>query len=163
MTTLFARIRIVVVAIAVLVVAAIATPASAQQQVNPTASAVQEEQLLQQLQRVLLAPADDERVGALASKLFACATVTGAASIGAPGGSLEPGRAADFFTVDLNDPAIAGASDDDLLSAIVFSSSRAAVRDVVVGGKQVVAEGCHAAQEQIIERFGALQKRFSRG
>jgi formate dehydrogenase subunit gamma len=51
MTTLFARIRIVVVAIAVLVVAAIATPASAQQQVNPTASAVQEEQLLQ-LQRV---------------------------------------------------------------------------------------------------------------
>jgi len=51
MTTLLARTRIVVVAIAVLMVAAIAAPASAQQ-INPTESAVNEEQLLQQLQRV---------------------------------------------------------------------------------------------------------------
>jgi formate dehydrogenase subunit gamma len=52
MPTGLARMRIVVVAIAVLTIAAFATPASAQQQVNPTESAVNEEQLLQQLQRV---------------------------------------------------------------------------------------------------------------
>ena len=47
---------------------------------------------------------------ALASRFFECATVSGAESLNAPGGILEAGRAADFFTVDLNDPSIAGAS-----------------------------------------------------
>ena len=97
---------------------------------------------------------------ALAARLFACATMSGAESIGAPGGALEPGRAADFFTVDLDDPSIAGASPDDLLSSIVFSLSKTAVRDVVVGGKRIVADGRHARQEEIVERFKALQKKL---
>jgi formimidoylglutamate deiminase len=117
---------------------------------------------LQRMQRVVLAPADDTRVAALASRLFACATSSGAESICGPGGRLDPGRAADFFTVDLNDPAIAGAGEDDLLATIVFSLSRAAVRDVVVGGRQIVSAGRHAAQEEIVERFGALQKKLWR-
>lgn len=117
---------------------------------------------LQQMQRVVLAPADDDGVSALAARLFACATSSGAESICAPGGSLEPGRTADFFTVDLNDPAIAGAGEDDLLATIVFSLSRAAVRDVVVGGRQIVSAGRHADQEEIVERFGALQKKLWR-
>jgi len=66
--------------------------------------------------------------------------VNGAASIGLPGGGkLEPGAPADFFTVDLDDLSIAGATPDSLLTNIVFSLSRTAVRDVVVGGKQIVA------------------------
>jgi len=97
---------------------------------------------------------------ALAARLFACATVSGAESIGAAGGTLEPGRAADFFTVDLDDPSIAGASPDDLLSSIVFSLSKTAVRDVVVGGRRIVEDGRHARQEEIVERFKALQKRL---
>ena len=59
---------------------------------------------------------DANAVSALASRLFECATANGAASLNAPGGTLEPGRAADFFTVDLDDPSIAGASHDDLLA-----------------------------------------------
>ncbi|HEY8188438.1 MAG TPA: formimidoylglutamate deiminase, partial [Pyrinomonadaceae bacterium] len=66
----------------------------------------------------------EDSIFALAARLFDCATVSGAQSISAPGGSLESGRAADFFTVDLNDPSIAGASPDDLLSSIVFCSSK---------------------------------------
>ena len=97
---------------------------------------------------------------ALAARLFACATLSGAESIGAPGGTLEPGRAADFFTVDLDDPSIAGALPDDLLSSIVFSLSKTAVRDVVVGGKPIVEDGRHARQEEILERFKALQKKL---
>jgi formimidoylglutamate deiminase len=100
------------------------------------------------------------RTSALAARLFDCATINGAASINAPGGTLEGGRAADFFTVDLNDPSIAGASSDDLLSAIVFSLARTAVKDVVVGGRRIVEDGKHAQQEDIVERFKALQKRL---
>lgn len=100
------------------------------------------------------------RASALAARLFDCATVNGAASINAPGGTIEPGRPADFFTVDLNDPSIAGASSDDLLSAIVFSLARTAVKDVVVGGRRIVEDGRHAQQEEIVERFKALQRKL---
>jgi len=115
---------------------------------------------LQKMERAVLASVSDDGQSALAARLFACATVSGAESINAPGGSLEPGRATDFFTVDLNDPSIAGAATDDLLSSIVFSLSRTAVKDVVVRGKRIVENGRHAQQEEIVERFKALQKRL---
>lgn len=115
---------------------------------------------LQKTQRVVLSPAEDEGKSALAARLFECATVDGARSIGAPGGVLEAGCPADFFTVDLNDPSIAGASSDDLLSTIVFSLARTAIKDVVVGGKRIVADGKHAQQDEIVERFKQLQKKL---
>ena len=96
----------------------------------------------------------------LALQLFDCATINGARSINAPGGALEPGKPADFFTVALDDPSIAGASPDKLLANIVFSSSRAAVREVVVGGKPIVSEGRHLSQGNVVERFSELQKRL---
>jgi len=86
---------------------------------------------LQKMTRNVLAPM-------LAQRLFDCATINGAASIGFDGGRIAPGAPADFFTVDLNDLSIAGASVDDLLTNIVFSLARTAVRDVVVGGKRIV-------------------------
>jgi formimidoylglutamate deiminase len=73
---------------------------------------------------------------------------------------LEAGRAADFFTIDLDDSSIAGASEEDLLSSIVFSLSRTAVKDVVVGGKRIIEDGRHAQQEEIVGRFKALQKKL---
>ena len=116
---------------------------------------------LQKMERAILDPGGSPTLRkGLAARLFDCATVSGAESINAPGGSLEPGRAADFFTVDLNDPSIAGASPDDLLSSIVFSLSKTAVKDVVVGGKRIVEDGRHAQQEEIVERFKALQERL---
>ena len=115
---------------------------------------------LQKTERAVLASAEDKGRSALAARLFDCATINGAESINAPGGSLVPGRPADFFTVDLDDPSIAGASSDDLLSAIVFSLSKTAIRDVVVGGKRIVEDGRHEQQEDIVERFKALQKKL---
>ena len=73
---------------------------------------------------------------------------------------LAQGRAADFFTVDLNDASVAGASADALLANIVFSLSRTAVKDVVVGGQRIVEDGRHAQQEEITERFKALQRKL---
>jgi formimidoylglutamate deiminase len=98
---------------------------------------------LQKMTRNVLAPRD----------LFESATISGAKSIGFNGGTFEPGAPADFFTVDLDDPSIAGSSVDDLLANIVFSLSRTAVRDVVVAGKQIVEDGRHREQEAIIEAF----------
>jgi formimidoylglutamate deiminase len=108
---------------------------------------------LQQTARNVLAPLDDTSSSALARRLFDCATINGAASIGFNGGRLEPGAPADFFTVDLDDPSIAGSSRDDLLASIVFSLSRSGVRDVIVAGKQIVENGRHRDQEEIIKKF----------
>ncbi len=118
---------------------------------------------LQKLGRAILSPRDgavEDRVSDPARYLFDCATINGARSIDAPGGILAAGKAADFFTVDLDDPAIAGAAQNDLLAGIVFTVSRAAVREVVVGGKPVVSEGQHLIQEEIVERFSDLQKKL---
>lgn len=115
---------------------------------------------LQKMERAVLSSVDDERKSALAARLFECATVNGAESIGIPGGGLEAGRPADFFTVDLNDPSIAGASPDDLLSGIVFSLSKTAIRDVVVNGKRIVESGKHSQQDEIVQKFKALQKKL---
>src|SRR4029077_8104014 len=98
----------------------------------------------------------DGRASDPAELLFECATINGARSIGAPGGTLEAGKAADFFTVVLDDPAIAGASTETLLANIVFSLPRAAVREVMVSGKPIVSEGQHLVQEEIVERFSDL-------
>lgn len=114
---------------------------------------------LTKLERNVLAPESSE-VSALASLLFDGATIHGASSIGATGGSLEPGRPADFFTVDINDSSIAGASSEDLLSSIVFSLARTAVRDVFVGGRPIVEDARHPSQNEIIESFSALQSRL---
>jgi formimidoylglutamate deiminase len=101
-----------------------------------------------------------ERAVLDSGKLFDCATTNGARSIGAAGGALAAGRPADFFTVALDDPSIAGASPDHLLSNILFASSRAAVREVVVGGKPIVSEGQHLIQDEVVERFNELQKKL---
>jgi len=129
---------------------------------------------LQKMERVILAneptkilssreptsPLPRANTSDLAAALFSCATLRGAESIGSPGGVLDEGHAADFFTVDLDDPSIAGSSDGDLLSSLVFSLSRTAVRDVVVGGKRIVEDGRHPHQQEIVERFQALQTKL---
>jgi len=115
---------------------------------------------LQKLERAVISPSDrsDNPAADAARYLFDCATINGARSIGGPGGMLGAGKPADFFTVDLDDPSIAGASQNDLLAGIVFTLSRAAVREVVVAGKPIVSEGRHLIQEEVVERFNDLQK-----
>lgn len=101
-----------------------------------------------------------ERAVLPAKHLFSCATEGGAASIGAPGGSLEIGRPADFFTVALDDPSIvgAGADPETLLSCIVFSAERTAIRDVAVGGQFVVRDGRHPLADDIVQKFSRVQQ-----
>ena len=100
-------------------------------------------------------------LSALAARLFGCASVNGARSIGLEaGGEFVPGAPADFFTVALDDLSIAGASADDLLPAIVFSLARTAVREVAVGGRLLVEEGRHKASAEVVSRFNSLQRKL---
>lgn len=115
---------------------------------------------LQKMERVILVMDDKERRSALATALFECATRNGSQSLVMSGGAISTANSADFFTVDLNDVSIAGVEPDDLLSTIVFSLSRTAVKDVVVNGRQIVTEGRHADQEEIVQRFAQLQKKL---
>jgi len=103
--------------------------------------------------RALLAPEP-------AAALFNAATVAGARSLGAPGGALEVGRPADFFTINLYDPSIAGAEPNALLENAVFSLERRAIRDVWVGARQRIANGRHPLHGPIVGRFSDLQRRL---
>jgi formimidoylglutamate deiminase len=111
---------------------------------------------MDRLERAVLAP-DTSREG-LARRLFQSATESGARSLGSPGGSLEPGRPADFFTVDLNDVSLAGADRGSLLGHVVFSLERTAVRDVCIAGELVVRDGRHRLQEKIVREFEQVQR-----
>ena len=115
---------------------------------------------LQKLERAVLSLPDDKDESALAARLFDCATINGARGLGITGEPLASASAADFFTVDLEDPSIVGAGPATLLATIVFSLNRSAVRDVVVGGKRIVENGRHFAQEEITNRFTELQRRL---
>jgi formimidoylglutamate deiminase len=103
-----------------------------------------------------------ERTILEAERLFESATRSGAHSLFTNGGALEPGRSADFFTVDLNDCSLAGSPLDSLLANIVFSLERTAVRDVWVAGRLVVSDGRHPLEEQIVREFAGVQAKLWR-
>jgi formimidoylglutamate deiminase len=92
-----------------------------------------------------------------ARRLFQSATESGAQSLQAPGGKLAVDRSADFFTVDLEDPSIAGSPRDMLIDNILFSLERTAIRDVVVNGNVIVRDGRHSLQEDIAREFRKTQ------
>lgn len=110
-------------------------------------------------QRVILDGIDGVDIS---QRLFGYATAGGAKSLGLNAGDLKPVTCADFFTVDLKDVSIAGASADELMAAVVFGMNRAAARDVVVGGERIVADGRHALQDEIVRRYGEISARVWR-
>ncbi len=105
---------------------------------------------LQSQQRSLL---DDIDGQALSARLFRCATANGANALGSEAGEINSGKLADFFTVDLNDVSIAGNSEEDLLSMIVFGMRASAIADVVVSGKFVVRDHRHPQQQEILSQY----------
>jgi formimidoylglutamate deiminase len=112
---------------------------------------------MQQLERVVLDPPGRE---GLSQMLYETASKAGATSLGQSGGELAVGKPADFVSIDLDDPSIAGAGEETLVANVVFSLERTAIKEVYVAGRPLVAEGRHRLQERIIAEFAALQKRF---
>jgi formiminoglutamate deiminase len=78
--------------------------------------------------------------------LLTAATAGGMAAIGWPdAGRLEAGALADFATLDLTSPSLAGARPEDLVDHAVFAATAADVTHVVIAGRLVVEERCHLA------------------
>jgi formiminoglutamate deiminase len=102
--------------------------------------------LLEEARRVELGErlASQERGHFTAAELASAATMTGHASLGWPdAGQIAPGALADLVTVTLDSPRTAGAADGTALESVIFGATAADVRDVIIGGRQVIADGQH--------------------
>ncbi len=130
----------------------VALGSDSQAQIEPLEDARQLDYHLR-LQRQKRTILDQIAAKPLATTLFECATIHGARSLGLHCGELKPGANADFFTVDLSDPSIAGNSADDLLSILVFSLNRSAVHDVVVNGRIILQDRRHPLHDEIVARY----------
>ncbi len=87
--------------------------------------------------------------------LLHAASAGGYESLGWPGGGrLDIGRLADFTTVSLDNPRMAGIPDADLLAGTIYAAGAADVTHVVVGGRLVVSDGHHTS----IDVVGELRK-----
>jgi len=114
---------------------------------------------LVRLRRAVMDPGGGEMDG-LAVRLLKSATARGAWSLGLEGvGYLEPRQAADFFTVDLEHPALVGCSEESVLPALLLGGAPGAVRDVAVGGRWIVRDGEHPLRRESARAFAALSRR----
>jgi 5-methylthioadenosine/S-adenosylhomocysteine deaminase len=74
-----------------------------------------------------------------AETCFAMGTAAGADLLGLPVGRIRPGSRADLVAVDLGDPSLWPVQ--SLAKNVVYSMSARAIRDVLVDGRPVVADG----------------------
>ncbi|MDH4125105.1 MAG: formimidoylglutamate deiminase [Gammaproteobacteria bacterium] len=91
----------------------------------------------------------------LGRELFSRAVAGGAQAGGLGSGAIEIGGAADFVTLDGDDPMLAGHDDSTLLDALVFSGYRLPVDRVMVAGTWQVIAGQHVAAATTREEFAA--------
>ncbi len=109
--------------------------------------------------RAVLDPGGGEPSG-LAASLFERASRGGALSLGLPSGQLSPGAPADFFTIDLHHPSVAGVPPEALLAGIVFAAEKSAIREVFVQGRAIVEQGQHPMQGEIQRGYQAALERL---
>ncbi len=102
---------------------------------------------------------------AVAASLLEAASAVGAerAAWSGVAGRLRQGWAADLVVLDAAAPSLCGASAESLAAHVVVAGSPRLVRDVYVGGRQVVRAGRHEKQDEILRDFAELQGRLWRG
>lgn len=70
--------------------------------------------------------------------------------------ALTPGAPADVVVLDDDNPLLVGQSVDTVLDSWIFSGNAALVRDVFVGGRQVVSDGHHPREEEFAGRYARV-------
>ncbi|MGH7564552.1 MAG: formimidoylglutamate deiminase [Gemmatimonadota bacterium] len=76
-----------------------------------------------------------EEDGDAARVLLSIATLGGARSLGIEAGEIASGRWADFTTLDLEAPELAGSDADTLLAAWIFGGGNSSLQQTCVGGR----------------------------
>jgi formimidoylglutamate deiminase len=87
--------------------------------------------------------------------LFEAACRGGAISTAQPVGAIAVGKRCDIAVLDADHPSLLGRSEDAALDSWIFSAGNAAVKDVIVAGRQVVKDRHHINEERIARRFRA--------
>ena len=92
-----------------------------------------------------------------AEELAVAATVAGHACLGWPeAGEIAPGAFADLVTVALDTPRLAGTQPGSALESVIFAGSAADVRNVVISGRDVVADGHHLLVDDVPAALDAV-------
>ncbi|NML61595.1 formimidoylglutamate deiminase [Massilia sp. RP-1-19] len=119
-------------------------------------SAVEELRWLEYGQRLLhqrrnvAASSTQRRVGDF---LWQGALQGGALAAGRRVGSLSAGLRADLLVLDSDHPNLDGLEPSDVLGSFVFCGNDNLVKDVLAGGRWVVRDGAHMAQDAIRQRY----------
>jgi len=92
--------------------------------------------------------------------LWQAACDGGARACGRSIGRIAPGCRADFITLDTDHPALVGRSGAEAVDSAIFAANAMPLRDVVVGGRRVVAEGRHIARDSVRARFAGVMRRL---
>jgi formiminoglutamate deiminase len=93
--------------------------------------------------------------------LFDLARRGGAQALARPEGGIAVGAPADIVVLDTAHPAFAGRSGDLVLDAWVFLAAASTVREVWIGGRQLVREGRHRNRDRVLARFRAAMARLA--
>jgi formimidoylglutamate deiminase len=113
------------------------------------------QQRLRKKRRGVLADRNEPHVG---TRLWREAALHGAQALGQPVGSIAVGRRADWLVLDASHPAMAGAAADAALDRLLFAGADRAIRDVMVGGRWVIKDHRHAADEQLRASFARVMR-----
>lgn len=92
--------------------------------------------------------------------LWKAACAGGARACGRAIGAIAPGHRADFITLDTDHPALVGRGGAEAIDSAIFAANAMPLRDVVVGGRRVVAEGRHVARDSVRKRFADVMRRL---
>ncbi|MFQ5535422.1 MAG: formimidoylglutamate deiminase, partial [Sphingomonadales bacterium] len=123
---------------------------------NVSVSVIEELRWLEYGQRLAaerrLVAASGEQPSA-GSALYRAALAGGARATNQPVGALAPGYRADFLVLDPDHAALVARSGPSLLDGMIFAASSNPVRDVFVGGAQVIDNGHHRREDEIGDAF----------
>jgi len=119
------------------------------------------QRMLLQKRNVAAHPAGNQP--ATAARLFEAALAAGGQAAGQKHWGLSVGARADLLVLNPQASGLLGAPTSHTLDAFVFACDTPAIRDVFVAGRQVIAQGRHAQQEEIAAGFVEALQVLSQG
>ncbi len=92
--------------------------------------------------------------------LYCQAAVGGARALAQPMGQIATGLRADIVVLDSDNPSLYARIGDSLLDSFVFAGHSSPIREVLVGGRRVIADGHHSNEENIERNYRAALARL---
>jgi formimidoylglutamate deiminase len=100
--------------------------------------------------RAVLCSSDVPSVG---HYVYAAAANGGAQALGRRIGAIAPGHRADVIVLDVEAPPLLATPDASILDRFIFGGAAGAIKDVMVGGRWVVRDRKHSAEDEIARRY----------